>query len=180
MELTRKGKVAKAVSGCGQMRRKHNVPEWYLDSCKKIKYMFHKRTSSLFDCCHSSHVVQGISSALAFYATHFTVRGVILIMRLRWAESKLQSCIWKEVNARLREEKKAKDEDILASLQMVNEMLARGYEFAPIRIRKIRAKTYTIEDGKIRLPYMSMKGLGESVANALRRCLARSAIYLGR
>ena len=49
----------------------------------------------------------------------------------------------KEVNARLKEEKKSKDDDILASLQMVNEMLQRGYEFLPIRIGKSRAKTYT-------------------------------------
>ena len=70
------------------------------------------------------------------------------------------------------EEKKAKDEDILASLQMVNEMLQRGYEFLPIRIGKSRAKTYTVEDGKIRLPFMALKGLGDAAANTLEKaCL---------
>lgn len=115
---------------------------------------------------------------LAFYATHFTVRGDDIDYEAAVGGIKVAKLHLKEVNARLREEKKAKDEDILASLQMVNEMLARGYEFAPIRIGKSRAKTYTIEDGKIRLPYMSMKGLGESVANALEEATLHGQQYI--
>ena len=78
----------------------------------------------------------------------------------------------------LREEKKAKDEAILASLQIVNEMLQRGYEFLPIRIGKSRAKVYVIEDGKIRLPYMALKGLGESVASAMEEATMNGQSYL--
>ena len=78
----------------------------------------------------------------------------------------------------LREEKKAKDEEILASLQIVNEMLQRGYEFLPIRIGKSRAKVYVIEDGKIRLPYMALKGLGESVASAMEEATMNGQSYL--
>ena len=84
----------------------------------------------------------------------------------------------KEVNARLKEEKKAKDEDILASLQMVNEMLQRGYEFLPIRIGKSRAKTYTVEDGKIRLPFMALKGLGDAAANTLEKATLEGQQYI--
>lgn len=96
---------------------------------------------------------------LEFYATHFTVRGDDIDYDAAVGGIKVAKQHLKEVNARLKEEKKAKDEDILASLQMVNEMLQRGYEFLPIRIGKSRAKTYTVEDGKIRLPFMALKGL---------------------
>ena len=84
----------------------------------------------------------------------------------------------KEVNARLREERKAKDEDIQVSLQLVNEMLARGYEFLPIQLGKSRATQYVVEDGKVRLPFTSLKGVGESAAVALERATINGQEYL--
>ncbi len=63
-----------------------------------------------------------------------------------------------EVKRRLKEEKNAKDEDVLVSLQLVNEMLVRGYEFLPIELGKSRAKLYVVEDGKVRLPFCALKG----------------------
>ena len=115
---------------------------------------------------------------LAFYATHFTVRGDDIDYEAAVGGIKVAKQHLKQVNARLREEKKAKDEDILASLQMVSEMLARGYEFLPIRIGKSKAKTYVIEDGKIRLPFMSMKGLGENAAHALEQATSQGQEYI--
>ena len=84
----------------------------------------------------------------------------------------------KEIEQRPKEEKTAKDEDMLASLQIVNEMLQRGYEFLPVRIGKSRAKTYVIEDGKIRLPFMALKGLGEAVATALEEATMNGEQYI--
>ena len=84
----------------------------------------------------------------------------------------------KEVNARLREERKAKDEDIQVSLQLVNEMLARGYEFLPIQLGKSRATQYVVEDDKVRLPFASLKGVGESAAVALERATINGQEYL--
>ena len=117
---------------------------------------------------------------LEFYATHFTVRGEDIDYEAAVGGVKVARQHMKEVNQRIREsdKKNPKDENILAALQMVNEMLQRGYEFAPIRIGKSRAKVYVVEDGKIRLPYMAMKGLGESVANELERATMGGQQYL--
>ncbi len=62
------------------------------------------------------------------------------------------------VKRRLKEEKNAKDEDVLVSLQLVNEMLVRGYEFLPIELGKSRGSKYIVEDGKVRLPFCALKG----------------------
>ncbi|MEG2435822.1 MAG: PolC-type DNA polymerase III [Ruthenibacterium sp.] len=180
MELTRKGKVAKAgfPDGVEKMLKEHDVPDWYLDSCKKIKYMFPKAHAVAYLIAAIRLMWFKVYEPLAFYATHFTVRGEDIDYDAAVGGIKVAKQRVKEVNMRLKEERKAKDEDILAELQLVNEMLQRGYEFAPILIGKSKAKTYVIEDGKIRLPYLSMKGLGESVAAALEEATSNGQQYI--
>ena len=77
---------------------------------------------------------------LAFYATYFTVRGEDIDYEAAVGGVKVALQHMKEIEQRPKEEKTAKDEDMLASLQIVNEMLQRGYEFLPVRIGKSRAK----------------------------------------
>ncbi len=182
MELTRKGKVAKAgfPEGVEEMLREHDVPEWYLDSCKKIKYMFPKGHAVAYLMAAVRLMWFKVYHPLEFYATHFTVRGEDIDYEAAVGGVKVARQHMKEVNQRIREsdKKNPKDENILAALQMVNEMLQRGYEFAPIRIGKSRAKVYVVEDGKIRLPYMAMKGLGEAVANELEKATMDGQEYL--
>ena len=180
MELTRKGKVAKGgfPEGVEEMLRAHDVPEWYLDSCKKIKYMFPKGHAVAYLMAAVRLMWFKVYHPLAFYATYFTVRGEDIDYEAAVGGVKVAKLHLREVNARLKEEKKAKDEDILASLQIVNEMLQRGYEFLPVRVGKSRAKVYAIEDGKIRLPYMALKGLGESAATALEQATLGGQEYL--
>ena len=83
-----------------------------------------------------------------------------------------------EVKRRLKEEKNAKDEDVLVSLQLVNEMLVRGYEFLPIELGKSRGSSYIVEDGKVRLPFSSLKGLGGAAADALEKATLNGQEYL--
>ncbi len=82
------------------------------------------------------------------------------------------------IQARLREEKSAKNEDMLTSLQLTNEMLCRGYAFLPIELGKSLAKRYVVEDGKVRLPFSALKGVGETAATALESATIAGQKYL--
>ena len=180
MELTRKGKVAKSgfPDGVEAMLLAHNVPQWYLESCKKIKYMFPKAHAVAYLIAAIRLMWFKVYYPQAFYATYFTVRGDDIDYEAAVGGVKVAKQHLREVNARLREEKVAKDEDVLASLQIVNEILVRGYEFLPISLGKSKAKRYIVEDGKIRLPFLSLKGVGETVANALEAATSEQQQYL--
>ena len=84
----------------------------------------------------------------------------------------------KAVKRRLKEEKNAKDEDVLVSLQLVNEMLSRGYEFLPIELGKSLGSKYVVEDDKVRLPFSALKGLGGAAADALERVTIHGEEYI--
>lgn len=180
MELTRKGKVAAAgfPSGDEELLRAHGVPEWYLESCKKIKYMFPKGHAVAYLMAAVRLMWFKIYYPVEFYATYFTVRGEDLDYEAAVGGTRVAKQHMKEVQDRLKDERKSKDEDVLASLQIVNEMLQRGYEFLPVRIGKSRAKVYVIEDGRIRLPFMALKGLGENVAAALEKATLNGFDFL--
>ena len=180
MELTRKGKVAKVgfPEGAEQIMRDCGVPDWYMDSCRKIKYMFPKAHAVAYLIAAIRLMWFKVYHPQAFYATYFTVRGDDIDYEAAVGGSKIAQQHLKEVTARLKEEKKQKDEDIQVSLQLVNEMLARGYEFLPIEMGKSRASQYILEDGKVRLPFSALKGVGETAAMALERATIKGQQYL--
>ncbi len=180
MEAVRKGKVAKGgfKPGWEEAMREHEVPDWYIESCRKIKYMFPK-----------AHAVAYLMSAIrlmwfkiyrpqAFYAVYFTVRGDDIDYEAAVGGAAVARAHMNEVKRRLKEEKNAKDEDVLVSLQLVNEMLVRGYEFLPIELGKSRGSSYIVEDGKVRLPFSSLKGLGGAAADALEKATLNGQEYL--
>ncbi len=180
MEKTRKGMVAKFgfPDGAEDLMRACEVPEWYMESCRKIQYMFPK-----------AHAVAYLMAAIrlmwfkvyyppAFYAVYFTVRGDDIDYEAAIGGVKVARQHIKEVTQRIKEEKVAKDEDLLVSLQLENEMLARGYEFLPIALGKSYASKYVVEDGKVRLPFTALKGVGESAAIALEKATIHGQEYL--
>ena len=180
MEAVRKGKVAKGgfKPGWEEAMREHEVPDWYIESCRKIKYMFPK-----------AHAVAYLMSAIRlmwfklyrpaeFYAVYFTVRGDDIDYEAAVGGAAVARAHMEAVKRRLKEEKNAKDEDVLVSLQLVNEMLSRGYAFLPIELGKSRGNKYIVEDGKVRLPFCALKGVGGTAAASLERATIDGQEYI--
>ena len=84
----------------------------------------------------------------------------------------------KENEAIPKDERTAKDDDALVSLQLENEMLQRGCEFLPIELGKSYASKYVVEDGKVRLPFTSLRGLGDAAALALEQATMNGQQYI--
>lgn len=179
MEITRKGKAAKEFTPeTEQMLRDNNVEDWYIESCKKIKYMFPKAHAVAYLIAAIRLMWFKLYYPLEFYATYFTVRGDAVDYEAAIGGKNVATKKLRETSQRLKEEKNAKDEELRVSLQSVCEMLARGYEFLPIKLGKSKAKDYIIEDGRIRLPYMSLKGVGEAAAIQIEKACEQTADFL--
>ncbi len=179
MEITRKGKAAKEFNAeTEQMLKDNGVEDWYIESCKKIKYMFPKAHAVAYLMAAIRLMWFKLYYPVEFYATYFTVRGEAIDYEAAVGGRALATKKLKEVTARLRIEKNAKDEELRTSLQMVCEMLARGYEFLPIKLGESYAKKYAVTDGKIRLPYASLKGVGDTAAYQLENACKENTEFL--
>ncbi len=180
MELTRRGKVAKGgfPDGVEETLLAHDVPQWYLESCRKIKYMFPKAHAVAYLIAAIRMMWFKIYHPVAFYATYFTVRGEDIDYEAAIGGKKVAKQHIANVTEKMKIEKSAKNEDVLASLQLVNEFLCRGYSFLPIHLGKSRAASYGVEDGKIRLPFMALKGVGDTAATALEDATIQGQQYL--
>jgi DNA polymerase-3 subunit alpha (Gram-positive type) len=167
MEFTRKGKAPQNFTPERiQMLKEHDVPDWYIESCLKIKYMFPKAHAAAYIIAAMKLGWFKLYMPLEYYSTYFTVRGGDFDVDLAVAGI---DAVRGKINE-LREkgnERSKKETDLHDILLIVNEMLARGYTFLPVDLHHSHATKYLIEDGKIRIPFSAIAGVGEGAAEGI-------------
>ncbi|MCR5591129.1 MAG: PolC-type DNA polymerase III [Lachnospiraceae bacterium] len=186
MEAVRKGKVAKGDCKSWpewkQEMLDHQVPEWYVESCEKIKYMFPKAHAAAYVMMAWRIAYYKINYPLAYYAAYFSIRASAFAYETM--------CLGKNVLAEeLKKYRKladeagtkmtSKQENTLKDLKIAEEMYARGFEFMPIDIFRARAHHCQIIDGKIMPRLDCIDGLGDKAADGVAEA-AKDGPFLSR
>ncbi len=165
--LVAKGKVSKEEwESMEDDMRAVNVPEWYIKSCYKIKYMFPKAHAAAYVISALRLAWYKVYKPLEFYCAYFTARPgdveVSVITQGREAVKRTMS----DILAKGREAS-AKETAVYENLLIFNEMLARGIEILPIDLKKSHAVKYVPENGKMRLPFGALSGVGDKAAYSI-------------
>ena len=162
MESVRKGRGL--PDGAEDEMRTAGVPEWYIDSCKKIKYLFPKAHAVAYVMMAFRIAWFKVNHPLAFYSAYFYRRsqkgGFDAALMTGGMDAVVANIRAIEAN----EEATAKDEDLLTTLEVVYEYYLRGFEFAPISLYDSHATKFIVKDGKIVPPFVAVSGLGETAA----------------
>ncbi len=167
MEQVRKGKVAKGE--CDKWEewkeemRAHDVPDWYIGSCEKIKYMFPKAHAAAYVMSALRLGWFKVYRPLEFYAAFFTVAPGGFEAGICMGGKKNVERVMREIDEK-GNEASPKEKDMYPTLQLMNEAYARGIKFLGVDLYKSDASAFLPEDGAIRLPFSSIAGLGEAAA----------------
>ncbi|MGN0481809.1 MAG: PolC-type DNA polymerase III, partial [Lachnospiraceae bacterium] len=166
MESVRKGKGLKpeweeAMLAAG-------VPDWYIWSCKKIKYMFPKAHAAAYVMMAWRIAWCKVFYPLAYYTAYFSIRASAFSYSLMcMGKAKLEQHLEDYKQRNKQKLLSPKEEDTLKDMRIVQEMYARGFEFMPIDLFKVSARNFQIIDGKIMPSLTSIDGLGESAAETI-------------
>ncbi|WP_461809943.1 PolC-type DNA polymerase III [Faecalimonas sp.] len=182
MERVRKGIVAKGKCKEWPEYKKHmlehGVPEWYIGSCEKIKYMFPKAHAAAYVMMAYRIAYCKVNYPLAYYAAYFSIRASAFSYEIM--------CQGKDkLEFYLRDYKKRsdslskKEQDVLKDMKIVQEMYARGFEFLPLDIYTAKADKFQIIDGKLMPPLNSIEGMGDKAAEAVESA-SKEGSYLSR
>ena len=164
MESVRKGKglkpeMEKAMLDAG-------VPDWYIWSCKKIKYMFPKAHAAAYVMMAWRIAYCKVYYPQAYYATYFSIRASAFSYELMCQGQTHLEGIMADYTRRM-DTLTNKEQDSLKDMKIVQEMYARGFEFMPIDIFKAQSRNFQIIDGKIMPSLTSIEGLSEKIGDAV-------------
>ena len=152
--------------------KNHDVPDWYIWSCKKIKYMFPKAHAAAYVMMAWRIAYCKVFYPLAYYAAFFSIRATGFTYELM--------CLGKEkLEAHMADYRKRmdtlskKEQDTYRDMRIVQEMYARGFTFLPIDVYRAQASRFQIIDGKLMPSFNAIDGLGEKAAEAIVEAAAK-------
>jgi DNA polymerase-3 subunit alpha (Gram-positive type) len=164
MEKVRKGKGLSEEQEA--LMRENDVPEWYIGSCKKIKYMFPRAHAVAYVMMSYRIAYFKVYHPAEFYAVYFTTKvsdfnDKVILQGSLAVQEKMEEIINKGNNASKKEEVE------MIVYEVAYEMYARGYEFLPARLGESDGTKFGVRDGKVQLPFVAVSGVGETAAKAL-------------
>ena len=170
MERVRKGLVAKGKCKDWPEFKKdmieHGIPDWYIWSCEKIKYMFPKAHAAAYVMMAFRIAYCKVYYPLAYYAAYFSIRASAFSYELMCQGKEKLEFYMAEIRKKGDAASK-KEQDTLKDMRIVQEMYARGYDFMPIDIYRAKAKMFQIIDGKLMPSLASIEGMGDKAAEAV-------------
>ncbi len=176
MESVRKGKGLKPEWIEAMLA--HDVPQWYIDSCLKIKYMFPKAHAAAYVMMAWRIAYCKVFYPLAYYAAFFSIRASAFSYEIMCQGRDKLEYFLADYKKRADSLSK-KEQDTLRDMRIVQEMYARGFEFTPIDIYKAKAKDFQIVDGKLMPSLSSIDGMGDKAAEGVVDAV-KDGIFLSR
>lgn len=178
MEKVRKGKGLTEEQET--IMREHDVPDWYIWSCKKIKYMFPKAHAAAYVMMAWRVAYCKVFYPLAYYCAYFSIRANAFdYEKMAMGRDKLEYFIDDYKNKKSLGTITNTEEDELKDMRIVQEMYARGYDFMPIDIYKAKARSFQIIDGKIMPSFKVIDKVGEVAGEGIE-IAARSGEFLSK
>ena len=164
MESVRKGKGLKPE--WEEEMLAHDVPDWYIWSCKKIKYMFPKAHAAAYVMMAFRIAWYKIFYPLAYYAAYFSIRASAFSYELM-CQGQEKLLHYMDEYRKKGDALSKKEQDSMKDMKIVQEMYARGYDFLPLDLYQADARRFKIIDGKLMPALSTIEGLGEKAADAV-------------
>ena len=173
MENVRKGKGIEKRNKQGQATtefekemRENNIPEWFIESCKKISYLFPRAHAVAYVMMAFRIAWFKVYHPLAFYAAYFSIRAKAFDLRIMTGDLNTQLKEFNRIKA-LDRGASPKEKDLMSALEVSMEMYQRGYRFINVDIQHSGARRFSIKDGALLPPFLAIDSLGETVADAI-------------